>query len=83
MSAKFAGILGLTAFVAMLVRGLAHARGADATLLSGSLTLFLFAAIGWIIGAVAQWCVDDAVYTRIEAEAAAEAALAAKSGAGQ
>lgn len=69
VAARFAGILGLTAFAAIQVRSLLHARAVEAALLSSMGGLFLFAAVGWVLGALAQFSVEDAVYTRIASEA--------------
>jgi hypothetical protein len=62
--------------LSVVVRGWLHTAAIETTLLQATLSLFAFAAIGWVIGQVAQSIVDDSVRGRIVAELAAQEATA-------
>ena len=68
MGRTFAGILGLTAFSVTLIRGVLAGSSADEVTLTATLLLFAFAAMGWIVGAIAETTVIDSVRSRFEAE---------------
>jgi hypothetical protein len=62
---RYAGVLGLLAFVTVLTRGLVHGAAAEPTLLAAAVNLFAFAFIGYIVGQVAGWIVLDSVRSRL------------------
>ena len=68
----YAGILGPLAFLTCLARGLIHGGGTETVLLTAWCSLLVFAAIGGVIGWVAERIVEDSVRGRISAELAAE-----------
>lgn len=70
MGRAFAGILGPLALVTVIARGLLHGAAVEATLTTGWLVLIAFAAIGYVIGELAGWTVDDSVRARFTAEMA-------------
>jgi hypothetical protein len=78
MGRTYAGILGLLAFGTVIARCLLHGGNVDAALLTASQTLFAFAALGYIIGSIAERTIVEAVeiqfHTRWQAESADHAA---------
>jgi hypothetical protein len=66
MGRSYAGILGPLAFALVMARGLAAGSGVEGTLLAASAGLFLFAAIGYLIGQTAEHLVNDSVRTQFE-----------------
>jgi hypothetical protein len=60
----YAGILGLLAFLTTLVRGILHGGEPEAVLWSAWCNLLTFALVGCLIGWIARWIVEDAVYSR-------------------
>jgi hypothetical protein len=64
VSRLYAGILGLLAFLATLIRGMLHDGSPEAILGSALGNLLIFAVVGGVIGEVARWIVEDAVYHR-------------------
>ena len=71
MGRVYAGILGSLALLVAVVRGIAHGGEARPTLLTAWVVLMVFAAIGYVVGRIAQWTVDESVRARIMAEMAA------------
>jgi hypothetical protein len=65
---QYAGILGLVAFVTVVVRGIAGGDGAHGTILTAVLSMFAFAAIGSIAGTIAEGIVRDAITAKMLAE---------------
>jgi hypothetical protein len=68
----YAGILGLLAFATCLARGIVHGGGFESSLGTACLAMFMFAAVGLILGYVAQRTVEASVEQRVAAELAAE-----------
>ncbi len=68
----YAGILGPLALVTCVARGLLHGSGVESTLLSAWLSLLVFSAVGYVIGRLAEWIVDESVGAVVQAELAAE-----------
>lgn len=66
MGPSYAGILGPIAFLTMLIRGVVGGSSADGVLLSSALSLFAFAAIGYVIGRVADHIVLESVRQRFD-----------------
>jgi hypothetical protein len=65
---QYAGILGLLAFVTVVVRGIAGGSGPQATMMTAILSMFAFAAIGCIAGTIAEGVVRDAIQAKMLAE---------------
>ena len=72
MARAYAGILGPLAMVTSLTRGLLAGGGSESVLWTAWGYLLMFAAIGGLLGWMAQRTVEDAVRGRIAAELAAE-----------
>ena len=72
MAVRYAGILGLLAFLTSSARGLLHGGEAESILLAAWLSLLAFAAIGGVIGWVAGRVVEESVRARIKEALAAE-----------
>jgi ABC-type transport system involved in cytochrome bd biosynthesis fused ATPase/permease subunit len=68
---NYAGFLGLVAFVAVIAQGFIHGAGTQTTLFHAWLSLLVFVVIGYVLGAIAAWVVDDAIASRVSAELAA------------
>lgn len=68
MGRTYAGILGPLAFLTVVVRGVVEGRGADGTLLTASLLMFAFAALGYVLGRVGALVVDDSVQAGFRTE---------------
>ena len=68
MGRVYASILGLLAFLGVVVKGLIDGGGAETTFGVASACLFLFAAIGYVVGQTAGWIVDDSVRSEITAQ---------------
>jgi hypothetical protein len=68
----YGGILGLLAFLTILVRGWIHQSDSQGTLWTAWLGLMLFAAVGLIVGRVAGQIVQESVIGRVNAELAAQ-----------
>ncbi len=75
MAHSYAGILGPLALLTCLARGLIHGGSTETVLLTAWCSLLVFAAIGGVIGWVAERIVEDSVRGRISAELAAEAPM--------
>ena len=74
MARAYAGILALLAFLTALFQGLLHAGDANATIVTAWCSLWVFAGIGYVLGQLAAWTVDESVHARIAAQVAAEQA---------
>jgi len=66
MGRTYGGILGLIAFLVVLALG--RAGGSEATIVMACGCLFLFAAIGWVVGQLANWVVGESVRSKMQAE---------------
>ena len=76
MAHVYAGILGPLAFLTVVARGFIHGGGPMSTLFTAWCGLLAFSAIGYVVGRLAAWIVEDSVRSRIAAELAAEEAAA-------
>lgn len=72
MGRIYAGALGLLAFVTILARGLIAGAGSGNLMFYAVAALFVFAAIGWLIGVTAQRTIDEAVKRRFDDEVKAQ-----------
>ena len=80
MGRTYAGVLGPIAFLTMAVRGWKQGSEVEPALLSAWLALVTFAALGYVIGRLAGWIVEESVKSRIDQELAAQEALAQTAG---
>lgn len=71
MARIYAGILGPLALLTLLARGLTHGDHAPSILMAAWCGLLVFAPLGYVIGRLAEWLVEDSVRSRISAELAA------------
>ena len=69
MGPTYAGILGFIAFTATVVRGVLHGGGLEAVMLRATLTMAVFAIMGFIAGRLAEQMVDASVRSQIESAA--------------
>ena len=72
MARTYAGVFGPLAFLTSLARGLMHGGSTESVLMTAWCNLLVFAAIGCVIGWLAERIVEDSVRGRISAELAAE-----------
>ncbi|MFH1267662.1 MAG: hypothetical protein ABIK89_18255, partial [Planctomycetota bacterium] len=70
----YAGILGPLALLTCVARGILHGSGVESTLLSAWFGLLAFSALGFVIGRLAEWIVDESVGAVVRAELVAEQA---------
>ncbi|PHR95689.1 MAG: hypothetical protein COA78_29705 [Blastopirellula sp.] len=68
MNRSYAGTLGVVAFITVLIRGFLEWGGFESIMFSAVIALFLFAAIGYIVGSVATRIVDESVRNKLNAE---------------
>ena len=73
MGRAYAGVMGPLAFLTVLVRCLLRSVSVETMVWQAIAGLFLFAAIGGLIGQLAGWIVDDSVRGRLAEEIAAHA----------
>ncbi|TWT31265.1 hypothetical protein KOR34_46410 [Posidoniimonas corsicana] len=70
MARDYAGYLGCLGMIVALLRGAVHGAGIDGTILQGVASLAAFAAVGAVIGAIAETVVDESVKTQLEKQLA-------------
>jgi len=68
MGRTYAGILGLLAFGTVIARCLLRGGNVDAAWVTASWTLFAFAALGYIIGTIAERTIVEAVEMKFHAQ---------------
>lgn len=79
MGRNYAGILGPLGMILVIARGLGNSGGAQSVLGSGILTVVMMSAVGYVLGELAAWIVEDSVRTKVASELAAiEAQRASK-----
>jgi len=71
MGRQYAGVLGLIAFCVLTARGAVHGGSAESTIVNAILGMFIFAAIGWIVGLIAASTVVQSVRNQANEELAA------------
>jgi len=69
---NYAGVLGFLAFLTCVVRGLIHGSGPIGLLGAACWMMLIFAAVGSLIGWIAQRTVEESVRGRVAAEVAAD-----------
>ena len=72
MARTYAGILGPLALVTCLARGFLNGECVESIVFTAWLGLLAFAAVGYVIGRIAEWIVDESVGAAVAAELAAE-----------
>ena len=81
MGRNYAGILGPLGMILVIARALGNSGGVETTLMTGILTVASMAAVGYVLGELAAWVVEDSVRTKVSTELAAiEASRASKKG---
>ena len=65
MGRAYAGILGLLAFGTVIARNLVDGGSVESAMIYASLALFAFAALGFVIGVLAERIVVEAITTRL------------------
>ena len=78
MGRIYAGILGPVAFGVIVTHGVFGGESADSTLIAASLALFTFAAIGYVIGSIADRTIVEAIESRFHAQLKAEEKVTAE-----
>ena len=68
MARTYAGIMAHVGMLVVLFRALKDGAGFDGTILTALVTMGLLAAVGMIIGAIAQATIDESVRLRMQAE---------------
>jgi hypothetical protein len=68
MRSKYARLLGPLAFGVIMIRGLIHGWSVESTVPSACISLFAFAAIGYMAGLIAETTIEQSVSQRFEAE---------------
>ncbi len=68
MGRVYAGILGPLAMATVLLRSLRHGGGAETSLVTALASLAVFAAIGYMAGALAGWIVEQSVRSQLALE---------------
>jgi hypothetical protein len=71
---NYAGVLGLLAFFTALARGLLHEASAEGTLHTACLALLAFAAVGYVVGSLAAWNIEQSIRALLLDEVARQAA---------
>ena len=64
MGRSYAGVLGSISFLIVIARTLIDGGHAGSAIISATIALFTFAAIGYVIGTVAEQTVVEAVQMR-------------------
>jgi hypothetical protein len=71
MGRSYAGILGPLAFALVTARGAIAGWALEPTLMAASASLFVFAALGYLVGQLAGFLVSNSVRTQFQAAIAA------------
>ena len=66
MGRGYAGILGPLAFLIAIARGMFAGSGVEGTVLAASAYLFVFAAVGYVVGQTADYLVSDSVRAQFQ-----------------
>jgi len=66
MGRAYAGILGPLACAIVIARGVVSGSGVEATLLAACGGLFAFAALGYVVGQVADYLIRDSVRSQFQ-----------------
>ena len=82
MGRSYAGILGPLAFLTEIARGASRSAGTESTVMTAVAALFVFAFVGFVLGELAGWIVNDSIRSRLAAEIAAAKPVASAAGPG-
>ena len=70
MGRRYAAVLGMLAFAAILVRGTVRGGAPESVMDQAVVYLFVFAVLGALVGSLAQWIVEDAVRGKLASQIA-------------
>ena len=68
MGPSYAGILGTLAYVIVILRGVLQGYAVEGTIKLSILLLFVFAAIGYVIGKIAESTIEDSIQVQLQRE---------------
>ena len=68
MGPSYAGILGTLAYVIVILRGVLQGYAVEGTIKLSILLLFVFAAIGYVIGKIAETTIEDSIRVQLQRE---------------
>ena len=68
MGPSYAGILGTLAYVIVIFRGVLQGYAVEGTIKLSILLLFVFAAIGYVIGKIAESTIEDSIQVQLQRE---------------
>ena len=68
MGPSYAGILGTLAYVIVILRGVLQGYAVEGTIKLSILLLFVFAAIGYGIGKIAESTIEDSIQVQLQRE---------------
>ena len=68
MGPSYAGILGTLANVIVILRGVLQGYAVEGTIKLSILLLFVFAAIGYVIGKIAESTIEDSIQVQLQRE---------------
>ena len=74
MGRKYAGVLGFLAFLTVVGRGLIKGGSLESTLQIAILMMFALAIVGYIVGELAAWVVEESVRSQLASELAEHSA---------
>jgi hypothetical protein len=68
MGPSYAGILGSLAYVIVILRGVLQGYAVEGTIRLSILMLFVFAAVGYVIGKIAESTVKESIRVHLQRE---------------
>lgn len=68
MGRTYAGVLGPVAFGATIAHSMFGGESVESTLITASMALLAFAAIGYVIGSIAERTIVEAIESRFHAQ---------------
>lgn len=68
MGPSYAGILGSLAYVIVILRGVLQGYAVEGTIRLSILMLFVFAAVGYVIGKIAESTVKESIRVQLQRE---------------
>ena len=72
MARIYAGVLGSLAMLASVTRGLMHGSSTESVLLTAWCSLLVFACVGYVVGRLAGWIVEESVMATVATELVAQ-----------
>ena len=67
MARTYAGILGPLAMLTITTSGLIHGRTSESVAWTAWVALIVFTAVGYVLGWIANWTVEESVHAAISA----------------